>query len=86
MKNSEVIMMLLAAAVVVGLGLVLTRKADAATGVPNAGTSGSPDQNWTVEIPNNALPGQPGWAWRYYSNGTAIDPEGRYYFNGVRVS
>lgn len=38
-----------------------------------------------TEINNTALPGQNGWGWTYYSDGTAIDPQGRYYFQGQLV-
>lgn len=50
------------------------------------GTGTVLDQSNKVSaIPNNALPGQPGWGWRYYSDGTAIGPDGRYYFQGAEV-
>lgn len=39
----------------------------------------------TTEIPNDDLPGQPGYGWTYYSDGTAIGPDGSYYFNGLPV-
>ena len=49
------------------------------------GNAGSWD--WTqpeqvTEIPNTALPGQTGYGWKYYSDGTAISPDGKYYYNG----
>lgn len=37
------------------------------------------------EVTNSALPGQPGYAWRYFDDGTAIDPQGNYYLNGRLV-
>lgn len=37
------------------------------------------------EIVNNALPGQYGYGWKYYDNGTAIGPDGKYYFKGELV-
>lgn len=37
------------------------------------------------EVANSALPGQPGYGWSYYDNGTAISPDGEYYFNGELV-
>lgn len=52
------------------------------------GTAGSLNNNGSppvTEITNTALPGQTGWAWRYYSDGTAIDPQGNYYFQGQKV-
>ena len=43
--------------------------------------------DWTqpeqaTEIPNTAQPGQTGYGWKYYSDGTAIGPDGKYYYNG----
>jgi hypothetical protein len=43
---------------------------------------GSGDAN---EITNTALPGQAGYGWRYFDNGTTIDPSGRYFFEGELV-
>lgn len=37
------------------------------------------------EIATSALPGQPGYGWRYFDDGTVIDPLGRYYSNGQLV-
>lgn len=37
------------------------------------------------EIPNTAQPGQTGYGWKYYDNGTVIDPQGKYYFDGQLV-
>lgn len=42
--------------------------------------------DYVVEIENAALPGQPGWGWRYYSNGAAVDPNGAYYYQGQQVA
>lgn len=36
-------------------------------------------------IRNTALPGEPGWGWTYYTDGTAIGPDGKYYFQGTEV-
>lgn len=36
----------------------------------------------TTEIENTALPGQPGYGWKYYSDGTTISPDGKYYQDG----
>jgi len=39
------------------------------------------------EIPNAAaLPGEPGYGWKYYTDGTAVSPDGKYYYNGELVS
>ncbi len=40
---------------------------------------------YVTEITNTADPGEPGWAWRYYSDGTVIDPTGAYYYQGQKV-
>ncbi|HYD63329.1 MAG TPA: hypothetical protein VEC35_23435 [Noviherbaspirillum sp.] len=39
----------------------------------------------TNEITNPALPGQIGYGWRYFSDGTAIDPNGNYYLKGAPI-
>lgn len=56
---------------------------------PNgSGTAGSLNNGGNVpitEINNTALPGQQGYGWSYYSDGTAISPTGDYYYNGQRV-
>lgn len=36
-------------------------------------------------VNNSALPGDTGWGWNYYSDGTAIGPDGKYYFQGQEV-
>lgn len=41
--------------------------------------------NPTTEIQNTAAPGSPGYGWKYYSDGTAISPEGKYYYQGSEV-
>ena len=38
--------------------------------------------NPTTEIENTAVPGSPGYGWKYYSDGTVISPNGDYYQNG----
>lgn len=35
-----------------------------------------------AEIENPAQPGQTGYGWKYYNNGTAVSPDGKYYFDG----
>lgn len=57
-----------------GLGSLLS------PGAVTAGPSRMPR-----EIVNDDLPGQAGWGWNYYDNGTAIGPDGAYYFQGERV-
>jgi len=61
------------------------------------GTSGS-DTSWlddfasgystdfdVTEIANPALPGQEGYGWKYYSDGTVVSPSGAYYYDGEKV-
>jgi hypothetical protein len=43
------------------------------------------DSGGVKEISNTSLPGQEGYGWKYYDNGTVIDPQGRYYFDGQMV-
>jgi len=37
------------------------------------------------EIANTALPGDIAYGWKYYDNGTAISPDGKYYYQGNLV-
>lgn len=57
--------------------------------VPTGGGTAGALNNYgnapVTEINNTALPGQEGWGWTYYSDGTAIDPNGVYYYQGARV-
>lgn len=39
----------------------------------------------TTEIQNSAMPGDSAWGWRYYTDGTAIGPDGAYYYQGQRI-
>lgn len=55
------------------------------TGSGTAGALNNYGNAPVTEITNTALPGQNGWGWTYYSDGTAIDPQGRYYFQGQLV-
>lgn len=38
-----------------------------------------------TEVINPAMPGQVGYAWRYFNDGTSIGPDGSYYYNGALV-
>lgn len=51
------------------------------------GGSGSSQANSgaTRQISNDDVPGQPGYGWRYYSDGTTIGPDGSYYSGGNLV-
>jgi|GEM_PF-3582338 hypothetical protein len=85
MKNDTI---LIAAAAAAGLFMVyrMTRAGTStivgtAQSLNNGGTVGST----ATLVPNTATPGQPGWAWTYYTDGTAIAPNGDYYLNGTLV-
>lgn len=62
-----------------------------AAGDPAAGTgmvtttSDTTSGNTVTEISNPALPGQVAYGWRYFTDGTAIDPQGNYYYQGEKV-
>lgn len=42
-------------------------------------------QQQATEITNAAQPGQEGYGWRYFSDGTVIDPSGAYYKDGKLI-
>lgn len=76
--------MIIIGAAVAGVGLVywLTRRGAAQAG----GATASKDrQTGVVEITNSALPGSEGYGWRYFSDGTAIDPIGNYFKDGLPI-
>lgn len=50
-----------------------------------ASSGQAPTSDIAQLISNTAQPGDPGYGWQYYSNGTAIDPQGNYYQNGEFV-
>lgn len=87
MKQDTIIIIAAAAAGLYAISKMV--KPGATVRPPNgSGTAGSLNNNGNVpvaEINNTALPGQPGWGWQYFSDGTAISPAGEYYFNGQRV-
>lgn len=41
--------------------------------------------SYTKQIFNTATAGQEGYGWQYFSDGTAIGPDGSYYQNGQKV-
>lgn len=43
------------------------------------------EQYGAQAIDNTALPGGPGYGWQYFTDGTAISPEGEYYYQGEKV-
>lgn len=83
---------LIAGAAAVGLALVygMTRRSTGTQSgmgflAPSTGTAQTLNNYGTATVPNTALPGQPGWAWQYFTDGTAIAPNGDYYHNGTLV-
>lgn len=87
MKNDTLVIV---AAAGIGLYLIARMVKPAAairtpTGSGTAGALNNYGNAPVTEISNTALPGQIGWGWKYYSDGTVIDPEGRYYYNGQLV-
>jgi hypothetical protein len=41
--------------------------------------------DFVTTIPNNTNFGDIGYGWQYFSNGTAIDPSGNYYYQGDQI-
>lgn len=81
MKNDEMMVLALA-----GVAVFLILKAGgvkATTGTKSAGSGLSGE--WAQLIGNTASTGDPGYGWQYYTDGTAISPDGTYYHNGVAV-
>lgn len=84
MKNDT--LLIIGAAVAGVLAIAYLTRAKPKTGSVTAGPlTQASGANGVYEIFNTALPGQPGWAWRYYSDGTSIDPQGNYYTAGNLV-
>jgi hypothetical protein len=73
-----------------GLGLwfvtKMTKRPVATSGASSLNNGGQVSvSNFTKSIFNTALPGQEGWGWQYFNDGTAIGPDGSYYTNGQKV-
>lgn len=49
------------------------------------GMFSGPNAQGVTEITNTSGEGEPGYGWKYYSDGTAISPSGTYYFGGNEV-
>lgn len=82
MKNDDLIALALAGIAV--WMIFASRKAGAASQPFTLSGVSSPGP-FVNEVLNAALPGQPGWGWQYFDNGTAIDPSGAYWYQGQRV-
>lgn len=52
---------------------------------PDIVYTGYQDPSEVTEIDNPTTPGQAGYGWKYYSDGTAISPQGEYYYQGEKV-
>lgn len=59
--------------------IVRTVRPASAVATPATGSSGA------TLIPNQSLPGNAAWGWSYYSDGTAISPDGTYYMGGTKL-
>ena len=88
MKNEEFLALALGAIAL--YMLMQTRQVKAGTVAANPSLAlGQPTQAkitptniFSTSIPNAALPGQPGYGWQYFTDGTAIDPDGSYWQDG----
>ena len=63
-------------------------KVPTAPKAPGSGPKVAPTPNIggaVTEIPNTAQEGEEGFGWKYYSDGTVIDPDGNYYRNGEMI-
>lgn len=52
---------------------------------PITTTTDTSTSDYVTEIPNTTNPGDIGYGWKYYSDGTAISPTGSYYYQGQSV-
>ena len=80
MKTDTIVIIAVAAA---GL-FFISRVANANSAGAGTGTILN-QSNKVNAIGNTALPGQAGWGWSYFTDGTAIGPDGKYYFQGTEV-
>jgi hypothetical protein len=74
----------------IGGALDLITKAKAAGLTPNAISDllkkfNASDSGEVAELTNTASEGEEGYGWQYYSDGTAISPDGTYYYQGEEV-
>lgn len=88
MKISNDTILIMAAA---GIGLFfMTRMAAANANTRTASSLNTFKMPTTLNsvvkaIQNDDVPGQPGFGWQYFTDGTAIGPDGSYYSNGQKV-
>ncbi len=64
-----------------GIAIYLYMNRDTSNTVKNLGAA----INGISEIFTGAKSGQPGYGWRYFSDGGAIGPDGKYYLNGQYI-
>lgn len=82
MKTEDLVILGLAGVAV----WMIMKAARPASGTTATGASqGGGLFGFVKSITNNADPGEPGWGWEYYDNGTAIGPDGTYYYQGKPV-
>ena len=85
MKNDTLVIL---AAAGVGLWLV-SRMTQQPLRTATAGSLNNGGQvntaGYARQIFSTVLPGQEGYGWQYYTDGTAIAPDGSYYANGQKV-
>jgi hypothetical protein len=63
-----------------GLGRLFGGSGGSASGGAGRGPTSGTQQIW-----NDDVPGQPGYGWNYYNDGTAIGPDGTYYRDGQPI-
>ena len=83
MKTSEIL--ILAGAAGFAFWLLKVRKPAASTVQPATKGAAGTGSIFSRDVLNTATPGEAGWGWKYYDDGTAIGPDGTYYKNGVAV-
>lgn len=76
--NTNIILLIAAAGAAY---MIFKSKAAAANTVNNLGNP----INGISEIFTGAKAGQAGAGWRYFTDGTSIDPQGNYYMNGTII-
>ena len=76
MKTND--LLLIAAA---GLAIYLYMNRDTSNTIKNLGKA----INGISEIFTGAKPGDTAYGWRYFSDGGAISPDGKYYLNGQYI-
>lgn len=74
-------LMLIALAAGIAYYFLKIKRAQSANTVNNTGQA----VNGVSEIFTGAVKGALGYGWRYFSDGTSIDPNGNYYQNGQLI-